>query len=178
MMTQPLRASILSAPLAAIDRRELSQAWYSALGYARDGSRARNAQRQRSRVPARSTQAAAGTSAPSRSSGPALSLAASAVARAAATPLPMPANAVTAHVRLARAIVRAFGKPARPPAHATVCVEGTAARVFLLLRDTPKGLRLVAICAPPQRPLVERALERARRAMALRGIGLIAQTWN
>ncbi len=31
-MTQQLEVSILAAPLAAIDRRVLSQAWYAALG--------------------------------------------------------------------------------------------------------------------------------------------------
>ena len=35
MMTQQLEVSILAAPLAAIDRRALSQAWYSALHLAR-----------------------------------------------------------------------------------------------------------------------------------------------
>src|SRR5580692_940341 len=35
MMTQELQASVLTAPLAQIDRRVLSQAWYSALNFAR-----------------------------------------------------------------------------------------------------------------------------------------------
>src|SRR5579863_7674683 len=34
MITQELQVSILAAPLAAMDRRALSQAWYSALGIA------------------------------------------------------------------------------------------------------------------------------------------------
>ena len=39
MMTQQLEVSILAAPLAAIDRRALSQAWYSALHLARPDRR-------------------------------------------------------------------------------------------------------------------------------------------
>src|SRR5262249_9260843 len=38
MMTQQLGFSILTAPVAAIDRRSLSQAWYSALHLARNAS--------------------------------------------------------------------------------------------------------------------------------------------
>src|SRR6202034_3463065 len=40
MMTQQLEVSILAAPLAAIDRRALSQAWYSALHLATPDRRA------------------------------------------------------------------------------------------------------------------------------------------
>ena len=48
MMTQQLEVSILAAPLAAIDRRVLSQAWYSALRLARDDAEAA----RRTRAPA------------------------------------------------------------------------------------------------------------------------------
>jgi hypothetical protein len=50
MITQQLGYSILTAPLAAIDRRALSQAWYSALHLARSGFPVANVPQQLSKA--------------------------------------------------------------------------------------------------------------------------------
>jgi hypothetical protein len=178
MMTQPLRASIVSAPLAAIDRRELSQAWCSALGYASNAPRSRDPQRRRAALPAPTStrrELRSSTVATIRSAPAFERLAASRTQRSVVT---AERNVSTAHMRLARAILRAFATPARPPLHAAVRIEGSGGRVLLLLRETAGALRLVAICRPEQRALVARALDRASRVLAARGIGVVAQTWN
>src|ERR1700678_3424391 len=64
MMTDRLRVSVVAAPLAAIDPRALSQAWYSALHLARERptqtpqSRATSREPQQPHAPPAKTEAA------------------------------------------------------------------------------------------------------------------------
>jgi hypothetical protein len=172
--TQQLGISVLSAPLAAIDRRSLSQAWYSALHLARDAAPASDRPAQRRPavsgagivpVPPRdgssrpsnvsTLRPAAGSCAPVRADG-------SLERRAARSPL-------------ARHIERAIA--GRPPYawRAAIGVGTDGTRVLLLLRGSRERLVLVAVCAPASRAAVVRALEQARFALAARGIVLNAR---
>lgn len=172
-MTQQLRAGILSAPLAAIDRRALSQAWYSALGYARERTPA-VLQCRAAITPSpleRAARACGGRAIAARTPGAAVRvvpLAAGAardpIATAASSDRRAPAS------RLARAIERRFAQTPAPPARATFALDG--GRVHVILRSRGGDVRLIALCAPAARVTVARALEEARYALAARGIAL------
>lgn len=178
MMTQQLRASILSAPLAAIDRRALSQAWYSALNLVRRGS------------PNAAPLAAAHATAPSPAAMGNIRNVAVPEFRSAMSSTTRVAPARTSGKRaageggmgvdrraprsaLARNLERAFLHPRRPPERSTFAVGDGAARVHVVLQQGKDGrLALVAICAPAQKAAVARALAHARFALASRGIPL------
>ncbi|HVA26703.1 MAG TPA: hypothetical protein VNF68_00880 [Candidatus Baltobacteraceae bacterium] len=171
MMTQQLEVSLICAPLAAIDRRALSQAWYSALHVT--------------------------AAPPARIEPPAPAMPATRNCARIARPHPRTATAMPdapvslrAHreavapratgstdrraVRslLARQIEREFLRPLNPVRRATFSIEGRAARVHVALQDSRSGLRLIAVCSPGMREVVTRALEEARYALARRGIAL------
>jgi hypothetical protein len=171
MMTQQLGFSILTAPLAAIDRRALSEAWYSALHLAQ----APHAQPALANV---RTEAAA--SERSRYTGQpgkrahvephdanARSQSATSKPRIPAAPDRRAARSV-----LARRIERTFLNPISRPRRATFTIDGTAARVHVALQTTPAGMRIVAVCPASIRARVTRALDQARYALAARGIAL------
>ena len=171
MMSQQLDFAILTAPLAAVDRRALSQAWYSALHLAAAsrgpsgdapapqcvrGSDASSTQR----IEQKSSKPAAGTprtvaSQKERAGGALIS----AERRALRSPL-------------ARRIERAFHNPVQRSQRATFTVDGTRARVHVTLQSSPAGARIVAVCPPAVRAGVARALEQARYALAARGVAL------
>lgn len=174
-MTQQIGPSILCAPLAATDRRALSQAWYSALRLARA-------------KPAGTPQAA-----PAPLEPPVRAVArvrppfgrSSNNAFAALPPPAVPRSPRSAPVAqgvperraarsaLAARIVRTFSAP-RVPARATFAVGASNARVHVMLQTCGRRARLVAVCAPHERPRVERALAQARFALAGRGLTLEA----
>jgi hypothetical protein len=169
MMTQQLGFNILTAPLAAIDRRALSQAWYSALRLAGAG-----------RPPHASSRACA--AAPpsvrvmhereSQQCRPCDKADTRAVARQTAS---APRAAVAPERRaerspLARRIERTFLNPLVRPQRATFTVDGTRARVHVTLQTTPAGVRIVAVCSASIRTRVLRALDEARYALGARGI--------
>lgn len=170
MMTQQLGFSILSAPLAAIDRRALSQAWYSALHLAREHA-----------APAQTTIAwpSGTTTAPcnKRPGGHGM-LSPQREERPRHAP-PARRERGTAVERratrspLARKIERVFLDPVRRPVRATFTL-GNASRVHVALQSTAGGVRLIALCAPELRTRVARALDEARYALASRGIALDA----
>ncbi|HUA10044.1 MAG TPA: hypothetical protein VMA98_12330 [Candidatus Acidoferrales bacterium] len=170
MMSQQLDFSILTAPLAAVDRRALSQAWYSALHLA-----------ARPAAPSDLARAVAHTDAPGRD----LQLVASparegrAEPHAAARPLQERGGGVTVAAErraerssLARRIERVFCDPARRTQRASFTLEGTSARVHVTLQSNASGTHIVAVCSPAARAAVTRALEQARYALAARGIAL------
>lgn len=175
-ITEQLQFSVLTAPLATLDRRTLSQAWYSALygnGGARDAA-AKPAQPQ------------------ARPSGafPAPREAAANVRTEAARTTFIRANGVKTPVhaegtpldrraprsQLARKIERAFLRPRSAAHKASFTIEGRQGRVHVLLQSRGSQLKLVAICPPKARADVAAALAQARYALALRGIDLDAGT--
>lgn len=171
MMTQQLGFSILTAPLAAIDRRALSQAWYSALHLAQAShAQSISAHGHTDATVCEPTQrpeqshdcAHAGrhdTSARSR--------AAASELRVAGAPERRAMRSV-----LARRIERTFLNPLARPRRATFAIDGTRARVHVALQTTPGGMRIVAVCPASIRSRVSRALDEARYALAARGIAL------
>jgi len=170
MMTQQVGFSILTAPLAAIDRRSLSQAWYSALHL------------ETRHAPAPGPEARRDPSAPCAPRGRLPQSSAPAGPRAAMVSAPRapraemkrsaPDERRAVRSPLARRIERTFLDPARRVSRATFSVEGTRARVHVTLQSRVAGLRLVAVCPLGVRAQVSRALDQARYALALRGIAL------
>ena len=173
-ITEDLRFSVLTAPIASMDRRTLSQAWYSALYGAHE---TKPAQGLPSSKPAK----------PSNAATPHPKLAESAerftcVTRAASSGLATPGakgadlERRAPRSQLARKIERAFLRPRKPLRKASFTIEGAHGRVQVLLRTHGSQFKLVAICPPKARAQVAAALGQARYALALRGIDLDAQT--
>lgn len=169
--TQRIGFDVLTAPLAEVDRRGLSQAWYSALHLAHDAPRLVAEQRAR-------RDEAGGTPSVDPPEAAKNSLQASAPARRAVDREP-------AHVRyaserralptpLARKIERALLGRKRPERFSTFVLDGRR-RVHVAMRATGTKIHVVAVCAPQSSARVARALEEARYALARRGIALDAR---
>jgi hypothetical protein len=169
MMTQQLQASILSAPIAQIDRRALSEAWYSALHLAR-GHAPTPAERPETRCSARELGKAKTNAAnrrkdrsappivrPRRVSGQGGALLARVVERRAP------------RSPLARRIESVFLDPRARAERSTFTIGRDGARVHVVLQSTGDCVRLIAVCAPANREIVARALAQARYALASRG---------
>lgn len=174
-MTNRLEVSILAAPLAAIDRRALSQAWYSALRLAAQPAPAPLG------APRRRAGDAYGTArrcAPQREP----------AAKAGATPLHLVRSRgavshsvregagclrrVSRGARLAERIERTFADPHANPKRATFTIGRGNARVHVVLQTSGGRTTLLAVCKPEVRVLVARALVQARIALAARGVGI------
>lgn len=166
-MTEQLRVSVVAAPLAAIDPRALSQAWYSALHLART-TPDRSTKTQSNRAPSanvmRSSAGAAirevrqtGVAASSRSYVAAQSIGSNDV-RSDRTPS-----------RMARRIERALARPQCPPCRTAFVVGEGAARALILLQSRGDKTYLVAMCAPERRETIARALAQVRASLAARG---------
>jgi hypothetical protein len=169
MMTQQLHVSILAAPLAAIDPRALSQAWYSALRLAHD------------------TPAFSNTPGCVTASRPPATISTAALREADRKPAvvaPHVARCTRGEVRevagdrvkrraarapLARRIERAFAA-STPPQRATFSLGQGAARVHVILQTSGDRSALVALCRPELEAIVSRALAQAGQALAARGI--------
>lgn len=169
-ISEKLQFSVLGAPVAALDRRTLSQAWYSALYGSAQVLPAPCNKVRRGRVPMPSAKQhdlcaqpavrrpgqeskAAATSPAVRQTGTAPER------RAARSPL-------------ARKIERTFLRPGKPVRHATFSVDGTNARVHVIVKRSGASTQLVALCPPRIYSRVANALLQARFALAARGIAL------
>jgi hypothetical protein len=174
MMTQQLEVSILAAPLAAIDRRALSQAWYSALHLARQDRPAVAA-----RECGRRTVARFGEPKPGDEANFFRPRAAETRVQhsAQAKPLQVTAQSSAARLSINRGTVPLSQRIERRFAHSTSQVKratfsmgrGTA-RVHVILQTNGNVATLVALCRPQMRGVVARALAQARMALATRGV--------
>jgi hypothetical protein len=168
MMTQELKVSVLAAPLAAIDRRALSQAWYSALHFA--GERTADAPVR----PRRSASQLAGAADCKRMDKTPQEAGVKEGARRRAHSNGGNARAFIGAERrasrsaLARKIERTFLNPRTATQRATFAAAGK--RVHVMLHASNGGVRLVAVCPPAIRETVARALAQARFALAARGV--------
>ncbi|MEA2666973.1 MAG: hypothetical protein QOI11_3917 [Candidatus Eremiobacteraeota bacterium] len=164
--------AVLATELPATDRRALSQAWYSALHLAERAPRARSAS------PRPAAQAKHGAAAFARDALDARGTTSAgdantrgATRRDASTPrdasVPL-AERRLPKSELARRIERALAQRPRG-APASFAVSAAGGRVRLLVRSDGARTRVVAVCAPPLRERVERALAQARFALAARG---------
>ncbi|MBV8723855.1 MAG: hypothetical protein JO078_11175 [Candidatus Eremiobacteraeota bacterium] len=173
MMTQQLQVSILAAPLAAIDRRTLSQAWYTALRCGQRSARTPAARgvdlrREGAAVTTRRGPCIAplGTTNQSATAcgfferrGASVADSESPLRRSNAAPRP-----------LAKAIEEAFCNPAVRPRRATFSMGRGSARVHVLLHSNGSAAALVALCPTAYSAQVSRALAQARRSLAARGV--------
>jgi hypothetical protein len=180
MMTQQLEVSILAAPLAAIDRRALSQAWYSALHLAAQDRR---------HIPAHDcrlcTVATPGEPKPPKDTD--VSSARAPRARVQHTPQRKPVQITTqsstirfsanrSAVPLSQRIERRFAHSTLQVKRATFSMGRGAARVHVILQTNGNVATLVALCRPQMRGVVARALAQARFALATRGVLLDFET--
>ncbi len=166
-----VRYSVLSAPLAQIDRRALSQAWISALHLSQAPSA------HRATLPSR----AARTAHTARTARPSAPLSPNATgARMQVQARGMGAERIalaiaggerrSAQSSLARRIVAVMLAPRNTARRCTLALGGEKGRVHLLLGGSDRRLHLVALCASGVRAEVERALHEVRYALAARGI--------
>lgn len=169
MTTQQLSADVISAPLAAIDRRALSQAWYSALHVAQRQAPA-------TRPPRRIAERTTAPSPAFRTRPNAPTVANEGLIRSRRHPAderrPL-AGAVdrrSPKSKLAANIERMLLRSRTTVKRATLAVEARGARVHVVVQTTRSGARLIAMCPPRVRDAVERALAQARFALAARGI--------
>ena len=170
MMTQELNVCVLAAPLAAIDRRELSQAWYSALRCApSDKEQAQAPAKRNEPFRVRRQNLPLETDVPSRKRTPERF---ESVARAARrSEGDRSAIALTerrTRSPLARSIERTLLERRPAPRRATLTAEGK--RVHVMVHASEGLVRLVAVCPPSIREVVARALAQARFALASRGV--------
>jgi len=167
--THRLEFDVLTAPLAEIDRRALSQAWYSALHLASASAGSRPARVAPSAQSARSHK------------NPSAAAIRASRARVASNPRVVRANRerpvcqVAADRRsprsqLARGIERVAARPLASARAASFAVRGPHGRVQILLRSQGGRTHLIAVCTPEARVDVARALEQARYALARGGI--------
>jgi hypothetical protein len=170
---QPLATSILTAPIAAIDRRALSQAWYSALHVqaraVTPDVAGRPAPRTGPRSPAVELRGHRSEAASRpQGSGPAVAGTKRETPTAAGAP-----ERRAPRSALARRIESAFLNPRTTPDRATFSVgDSGGSRVHVTLQSVGGRVRLVALCLPSARERVARALEQARYALAARGVVL------
>ncbi len=174
MMTQQLGFSVLTAPIAAIDRRALSQAWYSALHLAQQPAKVETTALSVAvdRREVQQTHVAFERRGSAVRTAPALHV--------QPEKKPVRRDAVAIERRslrspLARKIEHAFLRPNVPATRAAFTIDGTDARVHVTMQRTRLGVQLVAVCPPHAREKVARALEQARYALAERGIAVTAQ---
>jgi hypothetical protein len=175
MMTSQLEVSIIAAPLGAIDRRALSQAWYSALRFTRvppPAASAKNANAAKS-LPYRSALSTAPRELRSQQFGlPRPVLISQRHTLSGGDSWSAAIRYREARTMLAERIERAFADPNAHPKRATFSMGRGTARVVVILQTKQRGMMLLAICRPEVRCTVARALTQARRALAARGIGI------
>jgi hypothetical protein len=173
MMTESLQVSILAAPLGAIDRRTLSQAWYSALHIAQSDEPRTIPQRDRAGTGATVQRPEIFDERAPRSHGDSSKVAGDARGRRGAASLGAP-NGPAARSRspLAVQIERRFGAAKPRVKRATFAVGRGEARVHVILQTSGNRATLLALCRPEMQTAVARALTQARIALAERGIAL------
>ena len=173
-ISRELRFSVMSAPIAASDRRALSQAWYSALYGA-------GAPRAHTRLPA-AVPAPQKSVAPStlgrRAPGETQSTFAAARAQTERTVRNegLQTERRAARSQLARRIEMLARQPRASHRAATFELDGAHGRVRVLVRCAPGRVHLIAICSRRAKAAVASALAQARYALAPRGIAVPAQT--
>jgi hypothetical protein len=176
MMTQQFGFSILTAPLAAVDRRVLSQAWYSALHLAGSAREPKPAAGHLADIAFRERRAPviAGDARPRGAS--VLDLTHGRRRPGTPTRATAPEGDRRAErSSLARRIERTFLNPRARVRRASFAIDGSGARIHVALQTHGNRVRLVAICPPSVRPIVAKALVQARFALSARGIDLAVE---
>ncbi|MEA2785556.1 MAG: hypothetical protein QOF71_1660 [Candidatus Eremiobacteraeota bacterium] len=168
--------AVVATQLADTDRRALSQAWYSALHLADHpplGRHARNAPAPNAAALRESCFAQNPHGAPDRRAPDGAARAREAARIAGARCDGGVAERRVPKTELARRIERGLARRAPRWAAASFAVRGADGRVHLIVRSDGARTRVVAVCAPPLRERVERALAQARFVLA--GCGVRAE---
>lgn len=170
--TQRIGFDVLAAPLAEVDRRGLSQAWYSALHLAHDDAShaipGKGIARPRAAATARAARAPVSTTGGAPQPSTPRPIDREVGRRAAACERRAQATS------LARKIERvATTQKAGVPLAAFV-LDGKR-RVRVAIRTFGARVHVIAVCAPESRARVARALEEVRFALARRGMALDAR---
>lgn len=165
---EQLQLNVLTAPLASVDRRALSQAWYSAL-YGTGSQRAAEGAKPRANtMPQRAAAGRAGQAPPAASHTAPVALEKHRVPeRLTVAPA---GDRRTPRAPLAKKIERALLRPGAAARSATFRIG--KGRVHVVVQRLPNGLQLVALCARGAHASVAQALMQARFALAQRGISL------
>jgi hypothetical protein len=174
MMTQQLGFSVLTAPIAAIDRRSLSQAWYSALHLAHESTQhapPKAVCALETTVQQKTVELQERSCIHTRAAGPPPLHRSVKRTRTIATPV----DRRSVRSPIARKIEHSFLRPNLTATRATFTIDGSSARVHVSMQQTRSGLRLVAVCPSRLRESVASALEQARYALAARGIAIDAE---
>lgn len=167
MMTEQLRVSVVAAPLAAIDPRVLSQAWYSAL-HAAGTTHSRPTPAQSNREPSANVlRPSLGAAARDVRKNVVVSPQPRGVAQSIG---PTDIRNDRTPSRIARGIERAVARPQRPPCRAAFVVGDGVARALIVLQSRGDKTYLLAICAPERRETIARALAQVRVSLAARGL--------
>jgi hypothetical protein len=171
-LIEPLQIDVIAAPLAQIDRRALSQAWYSALGFSHGSggggvsSIALPPRAQGGAAPCRAHPE--GVARPGCDDRTRVVASAAPKARSGSS-----GNGICAERRtrskLAAAIERRLLRGAQPR-RSTVTLEGSSGRIVLMVQTRGARTHMVAVCRPQAREIVARAVAQARYALALRGV--------
>lgn len=162
--------SVIATRLPYIDRRSLSQAWFSALHIASDGPIAANASERRG-VATNAIGASPKASAPpARASNAEVSPRTFATSREASGVGAEIATRRTLDARVAAAARASFARArSYPPFASTVTLAVGNERVQLVLRRDGATLHVVAICRPEIAHTVRRALAAADLHLRVRG---------
>jgi len=172
-ITEELQFSVLSAPLAAADRRVFSQAWYSALYRTDARAAARNHVQLTQAAEGRPLSGTAANEPPAREN--IRSLAPRRAAQAQQTARLAIGERRGPRLQLARKIARFVLQPQRKNSGATFTIDGARGRVRILVRTDGSRLRLIALCAVAMKATVAAALAQARYALATRGANVTAR---
>jgi hypothetical protein len=169
-MQQTTGVAVLATQLAQTDRRALSQAWYDALHLARNAAPTRSGAAPRAFHASPPLARATSAPVPARlrvAADAAYERHAGGARRAPASPgLERRAPKCELADRIERALARRIPRAAA----ASFAVQIADGRVRILVRSDGERTRVLAVCAPPLRERVERALARARFALAARGV--------
>ncbi|HET7815344.1 MAG TPA: hypothetical protein VFL13_13340 [Candidatus Baltobacteraceae bacterium] len=166
---EQLQLNVLAAPLAAVDRRALSQAWYSAL-YG-NASSAAAAPTHAKRAASAARGAAQQTPAhPETERSPVMRGPIAKHSQTDRIALPAGAERRSPRAPLAKKIERALLRPGTAARSATFRIG--KGRVHVVVRQQNAGVQLVALCARGEHASVAQALMQARFALAQRGISL------
>jgi hypothetical protein len=169
--TEKLGFDVLTAPIAEVDRRTLSQAWYSALHLRGAADAGQPAARRQNVVPFQPRTSTLAPVLASLGRSDARSAVSSTQERAIRKPHIGETISVerrTAQSVLARRIERTLLR--QPMRHATFTLQGENGRVHLSVRSQGERVHLVAVCSPNAREDVAKALQQVRFTFARRGI--------
>ena len=171
MMTDSLSVSVVAAPLAAIDSRALSQAWFSALHLARERTTRNHppnaALPETEQHGATSTKTRTASSEPHRTMLPCRAY--------AGAPIRGGTNEAPVHrvrATLTREVKFGAARRPKPPARAAFIVVDGSKRALVVIQTRGAATHVVAICSPAHRQAVAVALSEVRASLAVRGIAL------